>query len=118
MVIGDVPGAALAATLSCTLTSFLFAGMFLSIAVTFAGRPVAVSAISAVKPAARVAVTVTWAGLPGVAFASSNLNVSANGALSVTARPKRVNIGRGGTGRFASAALTNARTLANSTISW
>src|SRR5262249_9729585 len=83
IVTADWPGAALAATLSCTFTSFMFAGMFLRAGVTFGGRPVTERAMSPVKPASRVAVTVTLAGLPGVAFSSSNLTARVNGAFSV-----------------------------------
>src|SRR6516164_1066592 len=87
--------------------------MFLSVAVTPVGRPAALSAISAVKPEVRVAVTVSVAGLPGMYEAASNFAASVNGGGGVTARPMDVNVFGGGNGRLACPWLTAARTLAH-----
>src|SRR5262249_5693520 len=60
------PTFACGVSVSVTFTSFWLAAMFFTDAVTPGGKPAALSAISAVKPGARVAVTVSVAGLPGM----------------------------------------------------
>src|SRR5262249_25894777 len=108
----------LAASVTVTLASVMFAGIDLGIEVTFAGRPANVNATSPLKPAVRITVTVIVVILPGAVAASSNFAASVNGARSSTAIATPESVGRGGSGRPARLRLTAARTLAVDTTSF
>ena len=104
--------AALAAGVNCTRISVCPLGMFLRAGATLGGRPTAVSVISSLKFAARVAVMVTLTAAPRRFSDFSNFAANVNGAFSVTARATGRRRNCGGKGRPARFWLASARRLA------
>src|SRR4051812_15954588 len=79
--------------------------------VTFGGSATGASWISSANPAARVAVTVTFAATPRSTSAFASFTASAKAGLSVTATPIWVSISRGGNGNPLSPAFTTSVTM-------